>query len=123
MLAAGTGILNTLLVGVRERTREIGTRRALGARRATIRRQFLAEALLLSLPGAVLGLLLGVVVARLLGALFAAGLEDPSLLRVAIGVPESLAAVAAAVVLATVAGLWPATVAARTPPAEALHYE
>jgi putative ABC transport system permease protein len=123
ILAAGTGILNTLLVGVRERTREIGTRRALGARRGTILRQFLAEAFVLSVPGALAGVTVGVLVARWLGAILAAGLEDPSLLRVSVGPREALLGALAAVAVATVAGIWPAWQAARIPPAEALRYE
>src|SRR5204862_4034598 len=60
MLVAASGVLNTLLVGVKERTREIGTRRALGARRGAIRRQFLLEAIALGIPGAVLGMGAGI---------------------------------------------------------------
>jgi len=123
MIAAGSGILNTLLVGVRERTREIGTRRALGARRSWILRQFLVESAVLALPGALAGLAAGSLVARLLGAFLAAGLQDPSLLHVAVGSREAVSAVVAAVLVSIFAGLWPAWQASRISPAEALRYE
>jgi putative ABC transport system permease protein len=123
MLAAGGGILNTLLVGVKERTREIGVRRAIGARRGTILRQFLAEAVVLAIPGSLLGLATGVGVAKWLGAILASGLDGPSILVIAIGRRETFAAAGVAVMVASLAGLWPAWQAAAIPPAEALRYE
>ncbi len=123
MLAAGSGILNTLLVGVKERTREIGVRRAIGARRGTILRQFLAEAVVLAVPGSLLGLGAGILVAHRLGAILASGLDDPSILVIAIGRRETFAAAGVAVLVAALAGLWPAFQAAAVPPAEALRYE
>ena len=123
LLVAGGGILNTLLVGVKQRTREIGTRRALGATRGAIRTQFLLEALLLAIPGAALGVGAGTLLARSLGALFASGLFDPTLLRVVVGAPEALAGVLSAVVVAVGAGVVPAWRAASVEPAEALRYE
>ncbi|HEV8268185.1 MAG TPA: ABC transporter permease, partial [Thermoanaerobaculia bacterium] len=123
MIVAAGGILNTLLVGVRERTREIGTRRALGARRSAIRSQFLLEAVALSLPGAVLGLGAGVLLARGLGALFAAGLKNPSLLEVRVESADLLSAGLVALAVAVVAGVGPAWIAAKVAPAEALRYE
>lgn len=123
LLVAGSGILNTLLVGVRQRTREIGTRRALGATRVAIRAQFLAEALLLSLPGAAAGVVLGAQLAKALGARFASGLIDPSLLRVSVGVREALVGAVAAILVSIAAGVVPASRAASVDPAEALRYE
>jgi putative ABC transport system permease protein len=123
LLVAASGILNTLLVGVKERTREIGTRRALGARRRTILGQFLLEALFLSLPGAALGLGAGVALTRALGPVFARSVARPVLAQLHVGSSEALFAAALAVVVALGAGLWPAWQAARVEPAEALRYE
>lgn len=123
LLVAASGVFNTLLVGVRERTREIGTRRALGARRRSILGQFLLEALLLSLPGAVLGLAAGIASTRALGSVFRESVQQPVLTRLQVGAAEAIAAVALSILVALAAGLWPAWQAARVEPAEALRWE
>ena len=123
MLVAAGGILNTLLVGVRQRTHEIGTRRAVGATRGEILRQFLCEALLLAVPGALLGLGAGAALARSLGRTLAVGLFDPSRLVVVVGPREAALAAVAAILVSLGAGLWPALLASRVAPAEALRYE
>ena len=123
LLVAASGVLNTLLVSVRERTREIGTRRALGARRRAILAQFLLESAFLSLPGAALGLAAGVALTRALEVLFAKSFRQPVLAGLHVGSSEALTAVALAVLVAIGAGLWPAWHASRVEPAEALRYE
>ena len=123
LLVAASGVLNTLLVSVKERTREIGTRRALGARRRSILAQFLLEAVFLSLPGAALGFAAGVALTRALEALFAKSFRQPILAGLHAGSSEALLAVALAVLVALGAGLWPAWQAAGVEPAEALRYE
>jgi putative ABC transport system permease protein len=101
----GAGILALMLLSVRERRREIGLRRAVGARRRDILAQFLAESFLLSGGGAVLGTLLGLTAGL--------GLGDPSWRDAALAAGISLAAGVAF-------GLWPAWRAARLDPAAAL---
>jgi putative ABC transport system permease protein len=112
LLVGGIGVANTMVISVLERRREIGLRRALGATRAHVRDQFLAEALLLSLLGGVGGILLGLAVT----AAFAASRGWP------VSVPPGVlgAGLGATLVIGAIAGLWPAIRAARTPPTEAL---
>ncbi len=123
LLVAASGIFNTLLVGVKERTREIGTRRALGARRRTILAQFLLEAAFLVLPGVSLGLGAGVLLTRALGPLFEKSLQQPVLANISVGSTEAIVAVALSILVVLGAGGWPAWQAARVEPAEALRYE
>ena len=106
-------IANIMFVSVVERTREIGVRRALGARRRDIRRQFLLEAALLSTAGGIAGVLLGALTALLVNQVFPAQVE-PGFAVIGIGV---------AVATGVLAGLAPSTAAARVTPIEALRYE
>ena len=115
MLVGGISIMNIMLVSVTERTREIGLRLALGARRRDIRRQFLAEAIVLSLVGGVLGTVLGIAVAALLSGL--AGWE------VFIGPEAVIAAVLFAATVGIFFGYYPAVRASRLDPIEALRIE
>ncbi len=106
-------IANIMFVSVVERTKEIGVRRALGARRRDIRRQFLLEAALLACAGGVAGVLLGSAIAFLVNQIFPARVE-PGFAVLGIGV---------AVATGVLAGLAPSTAAARVPPIEALRFE
>jgi putative ABC transport system permease protein len=116
LFIGGIGIANVMIIAVTERTREIGVRMAIGARRAEVRRQFLLEAAMLSLTGG----LAGVALASLLGLLISAALPGlsavPPLWIVA-------TAIAASVVVGMAAGYWPASRAAALDPVEALRYE
>lgn len=123
LLVAASGILNVLVVGVKERTREIGTRRALGARRRTILAQFLLESVFLSLPGAGFGLGAGIALTRALEPLFRKSASHALLVDLSVCPAQVLVAVALAVAVALGAGFWPAWQAARVDPAEALRYE
>ena len=107
--------MNIMLVTVTERTREIGVRKAVGARKATILTQFLNEAVVLSLIGGAIGLLLGFSFAGLTSVLF----------NIPFAVP--LWAVVTALLVTSIvgmgAGIYPAAKAARLDPIVALRYE
>jgi putative ABC transport system permease protein len=112
LLVGGIGIANVMVVAVIERRTEVGLRRALGATRAHIRRQFLTEAVLLAAAGGLAGVLLG----SLVTALYAHAQHWPIVIPpVALG-----GGLVAALVIGGIAGLYPAARAARLPPTEAL---
>ena len=77
MLGAAVGLMNSMLVSVKERTREIGTRRALGAKARAIERQFLSEALLIGLAGSAAGILLGLLLGNLVALALDGGFSVP----------------------------------------------
>ncbi|MBI4916484.1 MAG: ABC transporter permease [Acidobacteria bacterium] len=115
LLVGGIGIMNIMLVSVTERTREIGVRRALGARKADIRLQFLIESSLLSGLGGVIGIAIGIGIARLVSRIGG----WPTLVQ-----PEIVAvAFLFAGLIGVGFGLYPASKAARLDPIEALRYE
>jgi putative ABC transport system permease protein len=115
LLVGGIGVMNIMLVSVTERTREIGLRKALGARPKLIRRQFLVEASILGLAGGLLGVAFGVV-----GAVLLPRLADS---RVIVSVPASAASIAMAISIGVLFGVYPATRAARLAPIDALRSE
>jgi putative ABC transport system permease protein len=115
LVVGGIGIMNIMLVSVRERTREIGIRKAIGARGRDILAQFLVEALTLSLFGGAIGIVLGVGVSALIGALAGWGFAFNPLTIVA--------AVIFSLAVGVVFGVWPARQAARLDPIAALRYE
>jgi putative ABC transport system permease protein len=115
LLVGGIGIMNIMLVSVTERTREIGLRMAVGARTRDILRQFLAEAISLSVAGGAVGVLLGLTVSRLLTT----GLGWPTMIT-----PSSIVvAFAFAGAVGVFFGFYPARKAAELDPIEALRYE
>jgi len=115
LIVGGIVIMNIMLVSVVERTREIGVRRAIGATRQNILKQFLAEAVLLSLGGGILGVLLGTAIAKSISTFG----PLPTLVR-----PALIAAgLLISVVTGVLAGVVPAWRASRLPPVEALRFE
>ncbi len=120
LLVGGIGIMNIMLVSVTERTREIGLRKALGARRADILVQFLTESALLSMFGGIIGIGLGVLISQAVGQIAAAN-DTP--LNPSIGVDTILLATLFSAAVGLFFGLYPANRAASLEPVEALRYE
>jgi putative ABC transport system permease protein len=119
-LVVGTlSIINTMTMSISERTREIGVRKAIGATRGAIMRQFIAEAALIGLCGGVFGLALGAMIISSTNASEVMGTTQLFLLttRLAVG------SVLFSLVLGVLAGLYPAWHAARLSPVQALRYE
>jgi putative ABC transport system permease protein len=115
LLVGGIGIMNIMLVSVRERTREIGIRKAIGARGRDILSQFLVEALALSLAGGVIGIGIGVLASFAIGVYAGWGFVfSPITVVVALGF---------SLIVGIVFGVWPASQAARLDPVVALRYE
>jgi putative ABC transport system permease protein len=115
LLVGGIGIMNIMLATVLERTREIGIRRAIGARQADIVRQFLTEAVMISIIGGLIGIAFGFTLSRIIAA--AAGwstVVTASSVVVAIGVSCGIG---------LVFGIYPAVQAAKLDPIEAIRYE
>ena len=115
LLVGGIGVMNIMLVSITERTREIGTRKALGADNNSIRIQFIMESVVLCMIGGVLGVLLGIGVA--FAATRAMGYQiSPSLYGIA-------ASVGFSALIGIFFGYYPANRAAKMDPIEALRYE
>jgi putative ABC transport system permease protein len=124
LLVAGIGVANVMYVVVRERTREVGIRRSLGARRWHITAQFVFEALLITLVGGVIGLALAAGIVLGVDSLPDGGNEAMQFLaNPKISWPIGLATIGILVTIGLLAGVFPARRAARLDPVEALRYE
>lgn len=115
LLAAGIGIMNIMLVSVTERTREIGIRKAIGAKRKNILTQFLTEAVALSIFGGLVGIVLGVIVGNMAGSFLQATAVVP--------MDWILIGVTICIFVGIIFGTYPAYKAANLDPIEALRYE
>jgi putative ABC transport system permease protein len=117
LFVGGIGVMNIMLVSVTERTKEIGLRKAVGAKRRDILRQFLIEALVMSILGGLIGLALGYVTATLVGYFFAEYITPiitPGAVLLAVGFSAAVG---------LFFGIYPALRAARLNPIQALRYE
>jgi putative ABC transport system permease protein len=123
----GVGLMNIMLVSVQQRTREIGTLKALGAPRRSILFQFLAEALTISFAGGVAGIILAYIVSLSVGKLTLysalAKNADAGDIRLIIDPANLLVATSILIVVGIISGMLPAIKAARLSPIEALRYE
>ena len=115
LVVGGIGIMNIMLVSVTERTREIGVRKALGATYNVIVTQFLIEAVVISLMGGIIGIILGVGSSKLIG--MASGMST------VISIPTIVMSFAFSMAIGLVFGIYPARKAAKLNPIDALHYE
>lgn len=115
LLAAGVGIMNIMLVSVTERTREIGIRKAIGARKSNILIQFLIESIVLSVFGGILGIVFGVLVGNLAGSFLQANPTIP--------VSSVMVGILLCIIVGVTFGTYPAYKASNLDPIEALRYE
>jgi putative ABC transport system permease protein len=115
LVVGGIGVMNIMLVSVKERTREIGLRKAIGARRIEIRNQFLYEAIVLTMTGGIVGIICGVLLSLLVKVI--------SGLPISINFVSIVAALAVSTSVGLFFGIYPAWQAAKLNPVDALHYE
>ena len=114
LVVGGIGIMNIMLVSVTERTREIGVRKALGATYSVIVTQFLIEAVVISLMGGIIGIILGIGSSKLIG--MASGMSTVISVPIVMSFAFSMA-------IGLIFGIYPARKAAKLNPIDALHYE
>ncbi|MFN0031624.1 MAG: ABC transporter permease [Flavobacteriales bacterium] len=115
LFGASIGLMNIMLVSVTERTREIGTRKALGASAKTIRRQFLVESIVIGQLGGIIGIILGIMIGNVVA----------SVIETSFNIPWAWLGIGVTIcfIVSVVSGYYPARKAAKLDPIEALRYE
>lgn len=117
LLVGGIGVMNIMLVSVTERTREIGLRKALGATRAKIMTQFLIEAVVLTIIGGIIGILLAFGISSIIGVAFS------EFIKPVISIPVMIGSIVFSALIGIIFGILPASKASKLNPIEALRYE
>jgi len=115
LIAAGVGIMNIMLVSVTERTREIGIRKAVGARKSSILIQFLIEAIILCIVGGLIGIIIGIGIGNFAGSFLTA--------QFAIPLDWVIIGISMCIIVGLIFGTYPAYKAANLDPIESLRYE
>ncbi len=115
LIGAAIGLMNIMLVAVNERTREVGLIKALGGTRRSIRNQFLFESIIISLLGAIFGIILGVAVGNLFSIFLGTGFVVPW--------GWVITGIVICTIVGLTAGIWPAMKASKLDPIVALRYE
>jgi putative ABC transport system permease protein len=115
LFGAAVGLMNIMLVSVTERTREIGTRKAIGAKTATIKYQFLFESIMIGQMGGILGIVLGIIIGNLVASMLSTSFIIPWL--------WIITGIFVCFIVGVVSGYAPAVKAANIDPIEALRYE
>jgi putative ABC transport system permease protein len=115
LLGATVGLMNIMLVSVTERTREIGVRKAIGAKGGTVKQQFLVEAVVIGQIGGLLGILLGIIMGNMVSVIVGVSFIIPWM--------WILLGVILCFIVGVVSGYYPAQKAARLDPIESLRYE
>lgn len=126
LLVGGIGVMNIMLVTVTERTREIGIKMAIGAKKREIRTQFLVEAMFICLLGGIIGVIIGYLGAQIFGEILSVPIETSmgtKFTRPSLSIGASIIAMLSSMVVGIIFGVYPASKASKLNPIEALRYE
>ncbi|HEX2923457.1 MAG TPA: FtsX-like permease family protein, partial [Chloroflexota bacterium] len=119
LVVGGIGIMNIMLVSVTERTREIGIRKAIGAKRKDILTQFLVESMVVSVVGGIIGILIGLAISLVLSDMTINGQK----MQTVVSMSSILMAFGVSTAIGVFFGIYPASRAARLNPIDCLRYE
>ncbi len=131
LVVGGVGVMNIMLVSIVERTKEIGIRKALGAKNSSIRIQFVTEAIIICLVGGIIGILVGIGNGMLIGGIVSAVMSMPEMLEytdiISVSIEPSISAILVSIFFSMLIGVffgyYPANKAAKMNPIDALRYD